>query len=404
MKHARILVLCGLSALASQTACSQREIRTCDITQRACQESIYYRVLNLRNDGYDPFGSVPPVTVISEDEFRAMLEQEEAAAQARQGPDPWDKALELFHFVSASPDGGSSSIDDEVAHIYAFYDPETKAVTVISHPNQTGQYEREEAMLTLAHELVHSLQDRELNINREDFHTSDEYLAFQAVIEGDARFYENLFLEDLRRMLGMDAKDPLDSPDDELDYVYANFDDVGSPLFAARYLLYPLGAKYEAAAYRSGGNAAVRHAYAKAPIRTVGYLASRDGPFPRVGSGDVCPAPSVAELPTDGANSGADQVGAVFFYCFLRGWGVDHDTAFASAQAWTGDYLRVQSSADVSLTATAWRVELSADLSPSIAATLSSTGELSVTAGNRSLEVTATDSPAPLTWRTATCP
>jgi hypothetical protein len=402
MRSARLIALASLCLMAGLPACDPREIATCDITQRACQESVYYRVLNLRNDGYNPFGGLPPVGVITEDEFRAMLEREEAASQTTGSPSPWDKALELLHFTASTPDGGSSSIDDQVAHVYAYYEPRTKAVTIISHPEQTGDFQQEEAMVTLAHELVHALQDRELNLNRKDFHTSDEYLAYNGIIEGDARFYENLFVEDVRRMLGRSPGAPLAMPDAELEYAYANFEKLGSPLFAARYLLYPLGARYESAAYRSGGNAAVRHAYAKAPIRTVGFLVGPDGRAPPVGQGDVCPAPTASELPTDGP--GADQFGALLFYSFLRGWGVDHATAFPTAQSWTGDYLSVQTNADVSTTAVAWRLEFGTALPATIASTLTASGELSVSAGTRSLEITASDSATPLDFRPANCP
>jgi hypothetical protein len=399
-----------LSVLAS--GCNQREIGTCDITQRDCQVSVYYRVVNLRGDGYDPFGGLPPVTVISEDQFRAMLEEEAAREQATRGPSPVDKALALLHFTSSpgtpdagigsdggGADGGSSTIDDEVTHIYAFYDPTSKTITIISHPSQTDSYARENAMVTLAHELVHALQDREIDLLRDDFRTSDEYLAFKGTVEGDARFYENLFTEDVRRMLGMPPRDALAMPDQDLDWVYANFDQVGSPYFAADYLMYPLGAKYEASAYRSGGNTAVRHAYAKAPIRTVGFLVGPDGRAPPVGTGDVCPAPAAVSLPTTGKTAGWDQFGAVSFYAFLRGWGVAHDVAFAAAQTWTGDFLRVQATADLSTTAVAWRLEFSADPPGSIAAALGSSGELSVSTGPGRIEITATDASTPLTWK-----
>ncbi len=196
----------ALLALTSGLGCTEHHFAICDITQRACQEDIYYRMLKLRGDGYDPYGSLPPMTVISEDTFRQQLEQE-AATAAQNGPSPWDKALVLLHFTSAasSPgdagagvDGGaggsdagasSPTIEDQVAHVYAFYDPKSKTVTIIDHPNQDGQAQ-DEAMITLAHELVHALQDRELNLDKEDFNTSDEYFAWDAIVEGDARFYE----------------------------------------------------------------------------------------------------------------------------------------------------------------------------------------------------------------------
>jgi hypothetical protein len=430
MSRACVVALIGLLLLAASLGCNQRTLTSCDVTQRACQESVYYRMLSLRGDGYDPFGGLPPVTVITEDEFRAQLESEQASATAASGPSPWDKALVLLHFsTSTSTPGsdagvatnsdaggdagsGNSSIDDQVTHIYAYYDPQTKTVTIISHPTQTGDHAQEQAMITLAHELVHALQDRELDLNKQDFRNDDEYLAYNAIIEGDARFYENLFYMDVLRMQGLTARDPdvLNWPDDELDYAYSNFDRLGSPLFAARYLMYAFGAKYEATLYRSGGNAAIRHGYAKAPIRTVGFMVGPDGVVPPVGLGNVSEPPVVCALledPTnkDGPKMGAAQFGAVLFYTFLRGWGVDHDVAFSTAQTWTGDYLLVQVTSDFSTTAVSWRLEFSATTPASIAQALTASGELSVSAGAKGLEITVTDSATPLVWEaSASCP
>lgn len=420
MRCVHRLALPGLAllALASGIACTDHEFATCDITQRACQEDVYYRLLGLRGDGYDPFGGLPPVSVITEAEFRTMLENE-AAASAQEGPNPYDKALALLHFTSstrspgdagAGTDGGdagstTSTIDDEVAHIYAFYDQNARSITIISHPNQTGDHVREEAMVTLAHELVHALQDRELDLNRSDIQSTDESFAYHALIEGDARFYEYMFTNDVRKMIGLAARDVLSLPDVELAWDYENFDQLGSPLFAARALMYPLGAKYEAAAFRSGGNAAVRHAYAKAPRRTVGFLVGDDGRVPPVGTGEACDAPVALALEPNNDTIGADHFGALLFYTFLRGWNVPHDLAFATAQTWTGDSMVVQATPDFRTSAAAWRIEVSAPPPPAIAQFLTSSGELTVTSGTNFLLITVSDSATPLTWtNTTSCP
>lgn len=392
-------------ALASALGCQSRGLAICDITQSNCQEDIYYRVLDLRGDAYDPFGGLPPIGVISEDQYRQQLIEEQAKSE-QDGPDPWGKALRLLHFTSsagASPDAGSgsdgsgdSSIEDQVKHVYAFYDPATKAVTVISHPSQDADSDLETAMITLAHEFVHALQDREVDLNRQDFTSTDDYFSWDAMIEGDARFYEYLFMNQLFK-LGYTQKVMAQMPDRELDYVYEHFEEAGSPLFAARLLIYPLGARYLATAYQQGGNAAVRHAYAKAPIRTVGLLTD-DGRVPSTATGQACAAPYVTSLPVSGKTAGADQFGALLFYTFLRGWNVDHETAFSSAQAWTGDYLRIQTATDFSTTAVAWRLEFSDQPSPALEQALTRTGELKVVADARSLLVQATDSTTPVAW------
>jgi hypothetical protein len=417
MKTRLALPTACMALLLLGSACQEHDFKTCDITQRACQEDIYYRMLSLRGDGYDPFGGLPPVGVISEDDFRAMLMQEQTSQGSSSSASPWNKGLALLHFTSnggAGSDAGaggdagstSSTLDDQVAHTYAFYSPTTRTITIIKHPTQADDtYAAENAMVTLAHELVHAIQDRELDLKKEDFTTTDEYFAYDAIIEGDARLYEYLFVNEIRGLLKHPALDVVGMPTDELDQIYGSFAEQATPMFLAQLLVYPLGAKYEALEYKSGGNAAVRHGYSKEPHHMVGFLVGDDGRVPAVGSGDVCPGLYASSLPTDGKTVGADQFGALLFYSFLRGWKVDHQTAFAAAQAWTGDYLLVQSSADFSTSAASWRIEFSITPPASITRALSETGELSVTTGTQSLQITATDARTPLAWKPlANCP
>lgn len=417
MKRGWPLVLTVL--LAPTVVCSagcQRSLATCDITQSACQQDIYFHVLSLRGDGYDPYGGLPPVKVISEDAYRQQLEQDQADS-AKAGPNPWDEALALLHFnppttppttsPGSQPDGGTASdagsstsaIDDQVTHVYAFYDPTAKNVTVIDHSGHTGNTDPTIPMISLAHELVHSLQNRELDLTRNDFHTSDEYFSYDTIVEGDARFYEYLFENDLKH-LGYSQSNVDSMPDQELRYEYDNIDQLGWPLFAARALIYGLGAKYEATAYRGGGNAAVRHAYAKAPGRMVGFLVGPDGHAPAVGSGQVCRASRVQSLP---APTNPDQFGALLLYTFLRGWGVDHSVAFPTAQAWTGDYMGVQANADVSVVAVAWRIELSIPPPAQVVQALTATKELAVTPAGNSLEITVSNAATPMLWQAQSC-
>jgi hypothetical protein len=427
MKRMARLALPAVLLLCAVAGCNDRNVATCDITQRACQVDIYYRVLNLRGDGYDPFGGLPPVTVITEDQYRAELEAAAAEDAAKNGPNPWDKGLELLHFttgpVAPAPDGGAgadggagsdagnSAIDDQVAHTYAEYFPETKTVRVIAHRDSGSALALDWSMVVLAHELVHALQDRELDLQNLGFRWLDELLANRAMTEGDARFYDylftaNVFPADVQRKLGGLSDDPADWPDEELDWIYANFDQGGSPFYAGMYLRYPLGARYEANAYRSGGNAAVRHAYADMPIRTVGFLLDDAGRSPPVGTGDVCSPPYVPALPIDDPKTvGGNQFGAMLFYAFLRGWGVEHATAYATAQTWTGDFLLIQANADFTTTAVTWRLEFSAAVPASVGAALTASGELSVKTGAKSLEITTTDSAIPLVWEPSdNCP
>jgi hypothetical protein len=112
----------------------------------------------------------------------------------------------------------------------------------------------------------------------------------------------------------------------------------------------------------------------------------------------------VASLPTSGKTAGWDQFGALTLYTFLRGWNVDHATAYATAQTWTGDFLRIQAKSDLSTTAVAWRIELSAPPPSQIVQALTATGELSVTSNPQSLEITVSDALTPLSWNAVACP
>ena len=84
---------------------------------------------------------------------------------------------------------------------------------------------------------------------------------------------------------------------------------------------------------------------------------------------------------------------------------MSHETAFAAAQSWTGDYLQVQASKDLSTVAVAWRLEFSQALPANIASILGASGELTLATGAASLVITASASATPLEWQpTADCP
>ena len=103
MKSARhpALTCVALFAASVGLACSQPSLSTCDITQRSCQQDIYYKVLSLRGDAIDPFDGLPPVAVISEDTYRNILEKgtsgpsEQWSEPVGQGPSA--PALHLGH-------------------------------------------------------------------------------------------------------------------------------------------------------------------------------------------------------------------------------------------------------------------------------------------------------------------
>ena len=178
--------------LALLTGCHGRDLELCDIAQSDCQQDVYYADLRLRGDGYDPFGGIPPIRTISEDQYRAELE-ERAASSPRPAVPWWDAALPLLHLLPSTGDTQSTSIDNQVQNTAAYYSSATREVTVIRHRSQALD---ENTLLVnmdiLAHELVHALQDRELDLNPSPTSTDGDF-ARSALIEGDASLYDYLF-------------------------------------------------------------------------------------------------------------------------------------------------------------------------------------------------------------------
>ncbi len=70
--------------------------------------------------------------------------------------------------------------------IVGFYDPRQKQMVLRSELKNAGQ--NAVLMITLAHELVHALQDQHFGIDVEHKANADEENAYRALIEGDATF------------------------------------------------------------------------------------------------------------------------------------------------------------------------------------------------------------------------
>ena len=64
-------------------ACGEPEpLSACNVAEQTCQEQVYYAVLRLRGDGWDPFRGLPPIRTITLEQYRADL------LGSRRVPDP----------------------------------------------------------------------------------------------------------------------------------------------------------------------------------------------------------------------------------------------------------------------------------------------------------------------------
>jgi hypothetical protein len=379
----------GLFALGL-LGCEERELKLCDITTSSCQQSIYYADLRVRGDGYDPFGGIPPIRTISEDQYRSELQAESKQSSQTDSSQPWwDNALALLHLMPAAAESTETSIENQVSNVAAYYDPTSRKVTVIDHPLRADadpDVVKTENMITLAHELVHALQDREMVLKIEP-ESTDELFAMKAQIEGDSTLYEYLFWVELDPSVKDRLPDAL-SYTTRLRTLYTdNFEKLGPPLLAALYLVYPFGGMWMSEHYKEGGNSAVRHAYAKAPKRSLEYLLPFGSTAP-VSQSDCQPiVPQTQGFVT----RGMDTFGAAQFFGYLMGWGTSGDDALAAARLWRGDAVFVAYNATTKKTAVSWRIELSAPISDKVLTQITTTNGPRILQEGSTLLITASD-------------
>jgi hypothetical protein len=413
-------------ALLGVLGCETRELKLCDIVESDCQESIYYADLRVRGDGYDPFGGIPPIRTISEDQYRnemqaeaarTKLEAEAERAAKNKAPEPWwDNALALLHLMPAAAESESAAIENQVENVAAYYEPTTRHVTVIAHP-QRPDADPNDTMLnnmtTLAHELVHAIQDREM-ILKFDPTGLDQLFATKALIEGDAELYEYLIAIELKPKIKEWYPDPLayterlrtlfmaDGPK-ITDGSDVNFATLGPPLLAAMYLVYPLGGMWLSDYYVKGGNSAVRHAYGKAPQRSLEYLLPLGTEAPPAATTVCKPI-----FPSDQGFTayGRENFGAVQVFAYLMAWGVPSAEAVAAASLWRGDVTFVSRNTETQKTAVAWRIELAQPIAASTLAQINTrNGPRGVQDGNTLLITASDDAEVAASWNpTTACP
>jgi hypothetical protein len=341
-------------------ACGEPEpLTACNVAEQTCQEQVYYAVLRLRGDGWDPFRGLPPIRTISVQQYRADLLGSRPAPDPGKPapepkPDPWSKALQLLGLVTPSTSAAQASVDSQVNNVAAFYSPSTGKVTVIDRGRERN--DRADTIL-LAHELVHAFQDKELSGTLASLDT-DGGFASRALIEGEAVLYEHLAAEQIEdRSLGRAQWNQY--YDGWLMALREGMPDQNSPYFAASWFVYPLGGGLMTAAWLDGGNAAVRRLAGSHPRFSAGYMAAASGESAARYERSVRCRLGASVGGFD--QVGADRFGAIQFYAFLARAGLSEMAAWRSALDWRDDRLGVYFDRESERTLVIWRVELADD-------------------------------------------
>jgi hypothetical protein len=335
---------CAVAACGGDSA-----LATCDIREPSCQFDVFLAVQDVRGSIWDAWIEPPPMDVICEAAYRAQVAAERERAVQEKGVDYFSEGLKLLRMIdpAETPDEEVSSEVDSVA---AFYDAQTHRVTILDRAEIDNPAQ---AVRTLAHELVHAAQDRDVGFRRlyDNAVSTDNVQALSALIEGEAEMYAIL----------VDAKQ-LDIPKTAIDWrILENwllgvrmktFDDPSPYRIASVQLPYPIGGMYAANAYVAGGPLDVRRSYDAPPLSAARLIAGRNTP------GDVeAPAwrcaltapPSGYELVV------ADELGALALYSFATRFALAESQAWERARTWTGDRFQVfRRPDDANALAVAW--------------------------------------------------
>ncbi len=165
----------------------------CDIREESCQAQL--RSLAACVYGSDDPPEVP-VHVVSEAQFRAVLEESAAEEAAERTPTDeqataaMERALVDLKLVQPGALSDETRIDDIVRLFVGVYLDAEQGIVIIDRG--TSQSSVDSDMLLL-HEYIHALQDADYSLD--DWHakqgqTSDAVLAARSVTEGEATFYQ----------------------------------------------------------------------------------------------------------------------------------------------------------------------------------------------------------------------
>jgi hypothetical protein len=348
-----LALLLAASALAG---CGrQAELSACNIAEQSCQEDVYYAVVRLRGDGWDPFDGLPPIRTISVEQYRDELTPDKPPQPPDDAPeepkvDPWDVALQWLGLVTPTMTSGEAAVAHRLRTVAAYYSSSEQRVTVI---DRGGDREDRADTILLVHELVHAFQDNEVRGRPVD-HTTDGGFAGRALIEGEARMYEELAAAEVDGIAprGLDWHSHYAR---HVAHLRSKLAEHSSPFYAVSPFVYDLGADMLMGGWLEGGNAAVRKLGETFPRNAVGYMARHErmelDRAPRIACRVDAPAESFAP-------EGYDRFGAMQLYAFLSAADMPDGDAWRTALDWRDDVLWVFFDEDSQKVVLSWRIRL----------------------------------------------
>jgi len=243
-------------------------------------------------------------------------------------------------------------LDEQVA---GYYDPETAELVVVTDDGTLKPFDK----VTLAHEIVHALQDQHFDLVAiDEFGTDrDRTAAITALVEGDASLSmtdymfnyldpQELILMLGESLLGGDEYDVLES----------------APAYIADGLIfsYEAGQEFATALYEAGGYAAIDAALEDPPLSTEQILHPEKYIGPERDEPTEVRNPDVINDLGDGWEVlDSDALGEWDLRMMLTENGIDPTTAATAAEGWGGSWYDIfeSESGALALLTTRWDTE-----------------------------------------------
>ncbi|WP_410766357.1 Hvo_1808 family surface protein [Haloferax sp. DFSO60] len=138
------------------------------------------------------FKETVPVEVISRDGYR------QESANFSESPtsefNRWNDQVWEALFITGERESSSTAIGNTTSSaVLGFYSPQAGEIKIVTDTPETVTIDN----ATLAHELVHALQDQHFDLTSERFsgQTQDGDLAIDGIVEGDASYVEKQYTE-----------------------------------------------------------------------------------------------------------------------------------------------------------------------------------------------------------------
>ncbi|HWV24656.1 MAG TPA: hypothetical protein VNZ58_10745 [Thermomicrobiales bacterium] len=316
----------------------------------AAQQSTYDRIENEMQD-IRQLELLHPldISIQTRDELRQTLLESIEQDYPEDAQQRDQRVMELFGFIEPGTDVGQLQIDLLGEQVAGYYDPETKAMVVVS--DGSGDQMSASDEITFAHETVHALQDQHFDlIGVQDSATldaDDQYLAITALIEGDASLGQVQYMVAHPALVIRLQSEMTDFDSTILDNA--------SPFISGTLLFpYDQGLTFVTALYDEGGWDLVDQAFTNLPQSTEqilhpGKYLAGEAPIP-VTVNDPLPA-----LGDDWHIIDVNTLGEYIIQIFLDTGEVRPSTAQDAAEGWGGDQYVVAGTDDD--TALIWTTE-----------------------------------------------